>query len=188
MQRRATLLCLCLALAAAQIGFAASAPKVFSTVVNYSKDQIFATGQNFSPSGLAPTVIFATTMLAVVSFTNKSVTATLPKGFVPGTYSMVIVNSNDQAATFDVTLGAVGPMGPQGPAGVQGPPGAQGTPGSQGPPGAQGPPGLVGAPGAAMILDTSCVFDQNPAHFNWYITSRAVRMNRRGRDFYPELH
>lgn len=132
---------------------AATTPKVFSAVVNYSKHQIVATGQNFSPSGLAPTVYFATTQLVLVSFANQSITATLPTGFAAATYGLVIVNSNSQAATFDVTLGAAGPMGPQGLPGVQGPAGTQGV---QGPPGPMGPTGPPGPAGTATILTGFC--------------------------------
>jgi len=154
--RRATLLCLCFVSAPVEISFAASAPKIFSTVVNYSKNQLHVTGQGFSPSGLPPTVTFATTNLTLVSFGNKTVTATLPSGFAPGTYSLVVANSNDQSATFDVTLGAVGPMGPQGPPGAQGATGAIGPQGPQGVQGPQGPQGTPGAPGTPSILNTIC--------------------------------
>lgn len=134
---------------------AATSPRIFATVVNYSKGQVNIAGQNFSPSGLAPTVYFATTQLALVSFSNLGITATLPVGFSPATYSLTVVNSNSQVATFDVTLGAVGPMGPQGPPGtpgVQGPPGQQGL---QGPPGPPGTPGLPGPPGPSHAYTAS---------------------------------
>ena len=101
----------------------ATTPKIFSAVVNYSNNRMTITGQNFSPSGLAPKVSLDNTQLTLVSFTNQSITATLP-ALAAGTYSLVIVNSNNQTATFAVTLGAAGPagvQGPPGPAGVQGP-------------------------------------------------------------------
>ena len=123
---------------------AATAPKIFSTVTNFSTNHISITGQNFSPTGLAPTVYFATTRLTLSSFSNQAITAMLPTGFAPGSYNLAVVNSNAQAVTFAVTLGAVGPMGPQGPPGVQGPPGPQGSQGPQGAPGAQGPQGPPG--------------------------------------------
>lgn len=120
---------------------AAATPKILSTVANFSTNQISITGQNFSPSGLAPTVYFASTKLSVVSFSNQTITATLPTGFAPGTYRLAVVNSSGQSAIFDVTLGAVGPMGPPGVQGPQGPQGSQGPQGAAGQQGPQGPPG-----------------------------------------------
>jgi hypothetical protein len=133
--------------------FAATTPRIFSTVLNYSKGQLHINGNNLSPSGLAPTVYFATTQLALVSFSNQAITATLPAGFGAATYSLAVVSSNSQVALFDVTLGAVGPMGPQGLQGVQGVQGQQGLQGIQG---IQGPMGAPGLPGAPAILSSYC--------------------------------
>jgi IPT/TIG domain len=102
---------------------------IYSTVVKTSASEITITGANFSPSGLAPKVVFATTTLALVSFTSHSAVAKLPTGFAAGSYSLIVTNSNSQGGTFSVTLGAVGPVGPQGPGGPQGATGPQGAAG-----------------------------------------------------------
>jgi hypothetical protein len=156
LKRRATpFLMLCLG-ALALRAEAASTPKIFSAVVNPSNNRITATGQDFSPSGLAPVLVFGTTTLTVISFSNGSVTATLPVGFTAGTYSLTVTNSNSQTAAFDVALGAIGPAGPQGPAGPEGPAGPKGARGAQGPAGSQGPAGPPGAPGTPAILTSYC--------------------------------
>jgi len=87
----------------------AAVPAVYSTAVDASNNQITITGDNFSPSGLAPKVVFAHTALALVSFTNRSVVAQLPLGFAAGSYSLTITNSISQSGAISVTLGAVGP-------------------------------------------------------------------------------
>jgi hypothetical protein len=83
-----------------QLGWAATGLLVFSAVVNYTKSEIQLTGQGFSPTGLAPAVSFATTKLTLVSFSNTSVTASVPTGFAAGTYALVIVNSANQSVSF----------------------------------------------------------------------------------------
>src|SRR5215472_5457646 len=133
---------------------AATAPKITSTVINYATSQIQINGNNFSPTGTAPTVDLASTRLTLVSFTNTQITASFPVVFVAGTYALRVVNSSSQAATFDVTLGAAGPMGPPGPQGVQGTQGPQGPQGIQGIQGVQGP---AGPPGTASSLAGYCV-------------------------------
>ena len=72
-------------LALGQLGWAATGLRVFSAVVNYTKSQIQLTGQGFSPTGLAPSVSFASIKLTLVSFSNTSVTASVPTGFAAGT-------------------------------------------------------------------------------------------------------
>jgi len=136
---------------------AAATVAIYSTVVYTSSNRVTITGTNFSPTGLAPTVVFAHTTLALISLTNKVAVAQLPAGFSPGSYSLTVTNSNSHIGTFSVTLGAIGPVGPQGPAGAQGPTGAQGPAGPQGPTGAQGPAGPPGAPGTATILTGYCI-------------------------------
>jgi hypothetical protein len=134
----------------------AAAVAIYSTVVNTTNSRITINGATFSPSGLAPTVVFAHTALALVSFTNQKLVALLPAGFTAGAYSLVVTNSDGQTATLSVTLGTVGPTGPQGPAGPQGPPGQTGGMGPQGPPGAAGPSGPPGAPGTPALLAGYC--------------------------------
>lgn len=156
------LVCLASLAITTAVGRASTAPAIaiYSAVVNASNNHVTISGKNFSPSGLAPTVVFATTTLTLVSFTDQKVVATLPNGFTAASYSLVVVNSNSQVATFSVTLGAVGPSGapgPAGPTGAQGPAGPTETTGTQGPAGPQGPAGATGATGApgpgARVLD-----------------------------------
>ena len=130
---------------------------VYSTVLNTTNNQIAITGTGFSPTGLAPTVVFATTTLALTKFTNHSAVAQLPTGFSPGSYSLTVTNSNSQKATLSMTLGAVGPMGAQGPPGIQGEPGPQGATGQTG---AQGPQGVQGPPGVSTHAYSATYGDQ----------------------------
>src|ERR1700730_16204262 len=66
--------------------FAAAAPIVNSTLINYTTNQITVDGKNFSPSGGAPTVLFnAVNLGPLVSFTNQTIVANLPSGTQPGT-------------------------------------------------------------------------------------------------------
>src|SRR6516162_2080497 len=98
--RAITFLIFCIA--ALAIRAEAATPKIFSTVVNSSNNQITITGQDFSPAGLVPTVVLATSNLVVKSFSNRSVKATLPSGYSPGSYSLTVTNSNGQSAAFEV--------------------------------------------------------------------------------------
>jgi len=136
---------------------ASTAPAIYAAVVNTSSNHITIAGTNLSPARLAPKVVFATTTLTLVSFTNQKLVATLPIGFSAGSYSLVVVNSNSQVATFSVTLGAVGPTGPQGPAGATGATGTTGATGATGSQGPAGPQGVPGTPGSAAILSGFCI-------------------------------
>ena len=60
-----------LATIAAGTGLAATSVAIYSTVVNSPKNQLTIEGNNFSPSGLAPTVAFAHTPLVLASFTKR---------------------------------------------------------------------------------------------------------------------
>src|ERR1017187_745536 len=142
---------------------ASTAPAIYSTVLKKSNNQITITGNNFSPSGLAPTVFSAHAPLALVSFTNQTIVAQLPAGFAAGSYSLSVTNSVPQTGTFSVTLGAVGPTGPTGPQGPAGPAGPQGPAGPAGAQGPVGPAGPAGAPGTAAILSGYCSGSQAPA-------------------------
>jgi len=137
--------------------WSATAPTIFSAVVNTTNNRITITGSNFSPSGLAPTVVFAASKLTVLSFTNHSAVANLPAGFAAGSYSLAVTNSVPQTGTFGVTLGAVGPTGPAGPAGPQGPSGPQGATGPQGAQGPTGPQGPPGPAGPSHAYSASCL-------------------------------
>jgi hypothetical protein len=118
-------------LALVQSGIAAT-PKIFSTVVNNLRGQINISGQGFDPAGSAPTVTLGKVALKIVAFNDQAITASMPVGLSPGSYSLSVTNSSLLTAVFDVTFGAVGPAGPAGPQGPAGPPGPQGI---QGPPG-----------------------------------------------------
>jgi hypothetical protein len=93
-------------------------PVVNGTVVNYIPSQITIRGQNFSPSGIAPTVQFDGVNLApLVSFTNQAVVANLPPSVPVGTYRLQITTSAGNSYQSAVFLG--GPQVPT-PIGVQG--------------------------------------------------------------------
>jgi hypothetical protein len=114
---------------------AASSLNIYSAVVNTANNRLTITGQNLSPSGLAPTLVFANTNLTLLSFGNNSAVAKLPVGFAAGSYSLAVTSSAGQNATTTVALGAIGPTGPQGPTGATGPQGPTGPEGSVGPAG-----------------------------------------------------
>lgn len=150
------------ALLTASQGAASTAPAIYSAVVNTSNNHITIaiTGNNFSLSGLAPTVVFARTALALVSFTNQKLVATLPAGLSAGSYSLTVTNSVPQTGAFSVTIGALGPAGPQGPIGPAGPKGPAGPAGAPGTAEPRGQQRSVGAPGTAAILTGYCNFSR----------------------------
>jgi hypothetical protein len=139
-------------------------------------NQITLVGDNFSPTGVAPAVLFDNVASPLISFTNNKVVATLPTGISAGTYRLRITPKPITSLStipfvgyyeFDVTLGTTGPQGPAGvtgPQGLQGPmgfpglPGAPGATGPQGPasttPGPAGPQGAMGLPGATGAAST----------------------------------
>jgi hypothetical protein len=117
-----------------------------SAQVNLSvtPNTIAISGHNFGTS--KPTVTLDAMTLAVTSFSQTSINATLPISLPPGSYVLTVVSGNGTPASgLDVTIGTQGPVGPQGP---QGPSGAAGPVGQTGPTGAQGPAGPVGQAGA----------------------------------------
>src|SRR5579871_1270018 len=87
--------------------WSASAPVIYSTVINTALNQITITGQNLSPTSMPPGVAFNSQNLTLVSFTNTTVVANLPASLQAGSYALVVVNSNKQAATFSVAFGTV---------------------------------------------------------------------------------
>jgi len=121
---------------------------ISSAVIDYSSDQITATGLGLCRSGKLPSVTFNATKLTVTSAcSNTTITANLPV-FPQGSYRLTI-NNGISSDTFDVTYGAGGPQGPMGPPGPQGVTGATGAQGPQGAPGAAGPQGPTGSVGPA---------------------------------------
>jgi hypothetical protein len=89
------------------LGASAAAPVVTSATVNYTNNQITLHGQNFSPSGAAPTVVFNGQTLTLVSFSNQTVVATLPSNIPAGAYRLTITNPAipNQSGELDVTIG-----------------------------------------------------------------------------------
>jgi hypothetical protein len=176
---------LVITLAAGQLCNAATAPEVYSSVVNYATNQIRVTGKNLSPSGVAPTVNLGTTSLTIVSFSNSQVAATIPAGFAAGTYRLAIVNSDNQTSLFDVTLGEAGPMGPPGPQGATGAQGTQGPAGPQGPSGPQGPAGLgISTPGGTLntAVGMGALQSNTADSYNTGIGFAALRANTTGQE------
>jgi hypothetical protein len=112
---------------------------------------------------LSPLITLAGVPLAPLSLSDTEIVAQLPSGLAPGSYRLMLTSAREHeraAATFDVTVGAIGPQGPAGPAGPAGEPGAQGPAGArglpgpaglQGPAGPTGPTGPAGPPGAAQL-------------------------------------
>src|SRR5262249_35370091 len=123
------------------IAFSQTTPLIVAAEANFkvSPPQIIITGTNFG--AVSPTVTFSGTTLAIQTFSQTSVLATLPAGIMPGAYLLTLRNNelaSKPVTLFDVTVGAagpagptgaVGPLGPAGPSGSQGPAGPQGTPG-----------------------------------------------------------
>jgi hypothetical protein len=155
--------------------FAANDPVVTGVLVNYPGNTIAITGANF---GNVATISLGNTLLTPQNSTATLIGAAFPAASPAatwtGTYSLKITFAlpNGKPSTevgFDVTLGAVGPVGPQGPigpigfTGPQGPigfTGPQGIKGDTGPIGPQGPVGLTGSQGAKG--DTGPIGPQGP--------------------------
>jgi hypothetical protein len=132
-------------------------PVVDATSINYTTNQITIVGQNFSPTGVAPAVLFDNIASPLISSTNSKVVVTLPTGILAGTYRLRITPKPITPLStvpfigyyeFDVTLGTTGPQGQTGATGPQGPMGFPGAPGQPGTPGSPGQSGAPGRPGA----------------------------------------
>jgi len=122
---------------------------VSNTTINYGTSQLTINGSSFLVLQKKPTVVFNTAPLAIASYTNKQIVATLPANTLPGSYGIVIANGIGELFPFVVTYGATGPQGPvgsPGPAGTPGTSGPQGVPGPAGPTGPEGPAGSTGGP------------------------------------------
>jgi hypothetical protein len=146
---KASLLCTVLI---ADTAWAATTTSVVSAVVDSSADRITISGTGFKPAASAPTVTLDNLSLTLVSSTNLAVVAKVPTSLAPGSYLLTVMNSASQSATFNVTVGAVGPAGATGPAG---PKGATGATGQAGPRGATGPAGPIGMPGTGVVYSES---------------------------------
>lgn len=126
-------------------------PSITSTLANYSGTpaRLTISGSNFGT--VAPSVVLGATSLAVVSYSNTSVTADIPATLAAGSYPLSLTNQQSaQSVTLSIAVGSIGPLGPggaPGPAGPQGPTGPAGPVGPQGAAGAQGPQGPTGPAG-----------------------------------------
>lgn len=117
---------------------------VSNTTINYSTNQLTINGSFFLVLQKKPTVVFNTATLAIASYTNTQIVATLPANILPGSYGIVVANGIGELFPFVVTYGAIGPqglVGAPGPAGAPGTIGPQGVPGPAGPTGPEGPAG-----------------------------------------------
>jgi hypothetical protein len=124
--------------AATTTAFAGIIPlTVSNTTIDYGTNQVTINGSGFEPINKTPTVAMSGGSLAIVSYTDSQIVATLPTSIAAGNYGIVVGNAIGELLPFVVTYGATGP---------QGPPGAPGANGAQGP---QGPMGLMGNPGPA---------------------------------------
>jgi hypothetical protein len=89
-----------------------------------------------------PEVTLAGIPLSVLRFDRDRILAALPPRLAPGSYELRVRRGPGakRSATFEITIGTVGPSGPQGPRGDQGP---RGNPGPVGETGPAGPKGLT---------------------------------------------
>ena len=98
-----------------------AAPLIASAQVSADQTTLTLTGLNFavleSTDGALPSVSLALTPLPVTASSPTLVTATLPSPLEAGTYLLLLQRSDAEAATFYVTVGAVGPQGLPGQAG-----------------------------------------------------------------------
>jgi hypothetical protein len=133
---------------------------VNSTTINYSTNQMTINGSGFNPLKKAPMVIMTGGSLAIVSYTNSQIVATLPNNTAAGNYGIVVTNAIGELFPFVITYGAVGPQGLQGPAGPQGATGSQGVPGPAGPTGPEGPAGPAGGfPATSLFYNPVALAD-----------------------------
>lgn len=126
-------------------------PMVNSGTISYSNNQVTLEGSGFAPSTFTPALLFNGAAIAVSSFSDTQIVATLPAGIAAGTFNLTVTNSSGISTVFDMTYGAIGPQGPAGPAGPVGVMGPQGPMGPAGPQGLQGPVGATGPAGANGI-------------------------------------
>ncbi len=146
--------------------YAATDPVISGAAVSYSANTLTISGTallGYYGSGVF-SVSLPNTNLTVQSDSPTSVVAVFPSNqpaasLSAGDYLVTVIfkkanGTSDSAAgheaTFELTLGAVGPQGVAGAAGPQGqagPVGLKGATGATGPAGPQGLPGIAGPPG-----------------------------------------
>ncbi len=163
LRARAIIICGALLLA---LPLWAQTPSIFNTTIDYSTspNQLTISGQNLSPAGAAPVIVFNGTSLTVLSFSNTASVAKLPTGLTAGSYSTQLTVNGGASVSWIVTYGATGPQGPAGAPGAQGPPGANGA---QGPPGPVGPQGLQGPQGQPGSAAETPLLQQKAALLQW---------------------
>lgn len=145
--------------------------------IDFDLDRITLYGSNFD-NGSAPAVTMGELgLIEVGSYTADEIVLVFPDGLPSdGDYLLAVRTGSGtvQSASYDLSIGLVGPTGPQGvpgevgppgpqgepgPVGPQGDEGAQGAPGEQGPPGEPGPagpPGQPGVPGEPGLSGIAC--------------------------------
>jgi Collagen triple helix repeat (20 copies) len=136
--------------AATTTAFAGIIPlTVSNTTIDYGTNQVTINGSGFEPIKKTPTVAMSGGSLAIVSYSDSQIVATLPTNIAAGNYGIVVANAIGELLPFVVTYGATGPQGPPGVPGAngaqgpQGPMGLMGNPGPAGPTGPQGPAGTM---------------------------------------------
>jgi hypothetical protein len=132
--------------------------KITYVYVDFLQNSIFIEGQNFPKnndggkrsSGHVLIVKLGGTNLFIADFTEHSLQARLPSGFVAGDYLLTVSKGNGATDydEYNLTIGAVGPQGPKGETGAVGPQGLKGDKGDQGIQGIQGVKGDKGDTGA----------------------------------------
>ena len=141
-------------------------PVITGAVPNFAINptQLTVSGSNFGT--VQPLVSLDGLPLAVMSFTDTLVVASLPTNLTPGSYLLTLLTRDKTnqpfTAEFDATLGAVGPKGDQGDRGLTGAQGIQGPQGAQGPQGFPGSQGVQGVPGPQGPAGTSDVYVARP--------------------------
>ena len=139
-------------------------PAITQAVVNYSARTLTVYLTNIRVNRrriLAPRASLGGVPLTVNSATMDAaaetgvLTLALPDPIPVGSFLLRVAwgaHDDDGELTFDVTLGAVGPVGAQGPQGAMGPAGPQGPTGAQGQPGPKGDTGIAGAKGDSFTF------------------------------------
>jgi hypothetical protein len=80
-----------------------------SATVDYAANQVTLTGTNFSPSGVAPTIAFDSSALALLSFTDQTAAVALPVLWKSGSYALAVTNSNHQTGVYQLALETAAP-------------------------------------------------------------------------------
>jgi hypothetical protein len=125
-------------LSAAPVAYAQTISKV-TINASSSPETMTITGAGFAAKNV---VSLSGITLAKSSTSTTSIVAILPSSIAPGDYLLSV--KGVKTATWTLTYGAVGPVGP---AGIQGNQGIEGSIGPQGPAGPQGPVGPQGPTG-----------------------------------------